>query len=197
MYELPDMANSYLLSAKSLLTHMPEDYEFTDTPLSCLIMSVSALEAFINQVSYFFYDARKSHPRFEVDLPVEFNLSTMDFQRNLELTMKWQLLGKVICKTNWKPTENLWSEFRNLIYIRNEFIHFKLADYERVIPPSKPHPIFKKIPKSVKIREVQHAWPTKLLTPSFANWCVTTAESMIHYFKNQFIIEEAINEKKA
>jgi tetratricopeptide (TPR) repeat protein len=193
MYELPDMANSYLLSAKSMLNNLPEDYAFTDIPLSCLIMSVSALEAFINQVSYFFYDARKSHPRFEINLPDEFNVSVIDFQRNLELTLKWQLLGKVICKTNWKPAEILWSEFRNLIYIRNEFIHFKLVDYERVIPPPKPHPIFKKIPKNVKLREVQHAWPTKILTPSFAEWCVKTTESMIQYFKDQYIKEEAIN----
>jgi tetratricopeptide (TPR) repeat protein len=190
LYELPDMANTYLLSAKGILNQIPEDYGFTDTPLSCLIMAVSALEAFINQVSYFLYETRKSHQRFNVGLSPEFNLSVVDFQRNLELTMKWELLGTAICKANWQPSRALWNDFRNLVYIRNEFIHFKLEDYERVIPAPKPHPIFKKVPKTVKLREVYHSWPTKLLTPSFADWCVTTAEAMIRYFKNQYIAQE-------
>lgn len=185
--ELPDMANIYLLSAKEILNGISSNNDSIHNPLSCLILSVSALEAYINQVAYFLDDI-KNFPESNLHtIPEEFNTGVIDFQRNTELTLKWSILGKCICEEMWSPKQSLWYDFKVLISIRNEFIHFKLSEYEQVIPtPKKQHPILKKLPKYVEIREVHHSWPMRVLTPSLAKWSVETSEKMIKYFKNQY-----------
>lgn len=185
--ELPDMANIYLLSAKDILKDIEKDENSIHKPLSCLILSVCALEAYINQVAYFLDDVRKYPESIFHNIPEEFNNGVADFQRNTELTLKWSLLGENICEEMWTPSQTDWNNFKLLISIRNEFIHFKLSDYEQVIPvPKELHSILRKMPKSVEIRNVFHAWPMRILTPSFAKWSVETADGMIKYFKKQY-----------
>ncbi len=185
--ELPDMANMYLISAKNILEKINENDDNFHNPLSCLILSVSALEAYINQVAYFLDDV-KNHPESNLhNIPNEFNNGVLDFQRNTELTLKWSILGKCICEEKWTPTSDIWNNFKSLISIRNEFIHFKSSEYEQVIPsPKTIHPILKKLPKAVETRKVFHSWPMRVLTPSLAQWSVNTAEEMIGYFKEQY-----------
>lgn len=187
MYELPDMANQYMIAAKSLLKDIENDPDEKNSPLTCLIMSVCALEAFINQVAYFFYEEKNNNDHFRYLHSGDFDGNAHDFQKNKELTNKWRLLGNALCEKNWNPSNELWTYFKNIIFIRNEFIHFKLSEYERVIPvPKQPHAIFNKLPPFIKPREVYHSWPTRILTPDFAKWSVDTAEAMIHYFKQQY-----------
>ncbi len=185
--ELPDMANIYLLSAKEILEGIKSDKDSIHNPLSCLLLSVSALEAYINQVAYFLDDV-KNYPESNLhSFPEEFGEGVFEFQRNTELTNKWQILGKCICEEMWSPTQKLWDDFKSLISIRNEFVHFKLYEYEQVIPaPKTTHPILKKLPREVEIREVFHSWPIRVLTPSLAEWSVNTADKMIKYFKKQY-----------
>jgi tetratricopeptide (TPR) repeat protein len=185
--ELPDMANMYLLSAKNILEKINENDDNFHNPLSCLILSVSALEAYINQVAYFLDDI-KNFPESNLhNIPDEFNSGVLDFQRNTELTLKWSILGTCICEEKWTPNPDIWNNFKSLISIRNEFIHFKSSEYEQVIPsPKTIHPILKKLPKSVETRKVFHSWPMRVLTPSLAQWSVNTAEEMIGYFKEQY-----------
>lgn len=185
--ELPDMANIYLLSAKEILDGIKADSNSIHSPLSCLILSVSALEAYINQVAYFLDDI-KNYPESNLhNIPEEFNNDVFEFQRNTELTNKWSILGNCICEEMWAPKQKLWDNFKTLIAIRNEFVHFKLSEYEQVIPvPKETHPIIKKLPKEVKTRKVFHSWPMRVLTPSLADWSVKTAEEMISYFKKQY-----------
>lgn len=79
------------------------------------------------------------------------------------------------------------NDFRSIIYIRNELIHFKASDYEQVVPPPKfPNDIMRRVPESVEIRDVLRSWPFRILTPSFASWCVNVAQSMIDYFKQSY-----------
>ncbi|MNE07856.1 hypothetical protein D3C80_1004930 [compost metagenome] len=185
--ELPDMANIYLLSAKEILEAAKLNEDSIHNPLSCLILSVSALEAYINQVAYFL-DNIKNYPESVLhNFPEEFDSGVVEFQRNTELTNKWSILGICICEEMWTPKQKLWDNFKSLISIRNEFIHFKLSEYEQVIPvPKTTHPILKKLPKEVETRDVYHSWPIRILTPSLAEWAVTTAEDMITYFKLQY-----------
>ncbi|MBL7068030.1 MAG: hypothetical protein ISS29_09310 [Candidatus Marinimicrobia bacterium] len=185
--ELPDMANIYLLSAKEILEGIKLDNDSIHNPLSCLILAVSALEAYINQVAYFLDDI-KNYPESNLhNIPEEFNTGVLDFQRNTELTNKWSILGKCICEEKWSPNQKLWDNFKSLISIRNEFIHFKLSEYEQIIPvPKTIHPILKKLPKEVETRKVFHSWPMRILTPSLAEWAVNTAEETIIYFKKQY-----------
>lgn len=187
MRELPDMANHHLISAEILAGEAHSEPDSITKPLSCLILCVCALEAFINQVAYFLNEI-KSFPESKLyEIPQELSEDAMAFQRHTELTVKWNILGDALCGEFWPPPTDLWNDFRNLIYVRNELIHFKVGDYEQVVPPpKKPHMIMQKIPSSVETRAIPHAWPSRLLTPSFAKWCIDITESMIHFFKNGY-----------
>ncbi|WP_303917916.1 hypothetical protein [Draconibacterium sediminis] len=185
--ELPDMANIYLISAKSFIEELEEDEDAIHKPLSCLILAVSSLEAYINQVAFFLDDVQKFPEAILHNVPPEFANGVIDFQRNTELTLKWSILGRTICEEMWTPSDKLWNDFKTLISIRNEFIHFKLSEYEKVIPvPNEPHSILKKLPKEVVTRKIFHSWPMRILTPSFAKWSVSVADDMINYFKKQY-----------
>lgn len=187
LYELPDMSNIYMMSAKNILKNIKSDTESIYDPFSCLILSVSALEAYVNQVAYFLNDIKNSPESHLHNLPDEFENGVYEFQRNTELTLKWTILGKCVCEELWSPNQDIWNNFKNLIAIRNEFIHFKLSEYEQVIPvPKEINKIIKKLPSSVETRNVFHSWPIRILTPSFANWSVETSEEIIKYFKQQY-----------
>lgn len=186
--ELADMANLHLISAKVLAEEAKSEPDSVTKPLSCVILCTCALEAFINQITYFLHEFQ-SRPEYKhCYLPPEIKEDVMNFQRYTELTNKWDIIGKTLCSDYWKPSDSLWTDFRNLINIRNELIHFKIADFERIIPPPQQnsHDILKRVPEYVEIRDIPHSWPPRLLTPSFSNWCINVAESMIDYFKQTY-----------
>lgn len=187
MFELPDMANHHLIAASNLAKESTKEPNSVTQPLACVILSACALEAFINQVSFFLNQVLSFHEGKLHQVPPELSANVMEFQRSTKLEDKWEILGKSLCGDNWPPQGDLWNDFKSLIYIRNELVHFKVADYEQVVPlPKKPHEIMKKIPSIVETRKVPHAWPTRLLTPSFATWCVGVAEGMIDHFKQGY-----------
>lgn len=187
MHELPDMANHHLIAASNLAKGSVNEPDSVTQPLACVILSACALEAFINQVSFFLNEVLNFHEGKLHQVPPELSANVMDFQRNTRLEDKWDIVGKALCGDNWPPQSNLWTDFKNLIYIRNELVHFKVADYEQVVPlPQKPHEIMKRIPPTVETRKIPHGWPARLLTPSFATWSVGVAESMIDHFKQGY-----------
>lgn len=190
MHELPDMANHHLIAARTLAKEVNEveDNVFNiHKPLACLLLSACALEAFINQVSYFLNEVQQFPEKTLHEIPPELKKDAWEFQRTTELTYKWDILGQALCKQGWPPPAKLWNEFKSLIHIRNELVHFKISQYEQVVPPQKKHAIVDKVPKEVKTRKIPHAWPIRLLTPSFANWAVNTAEAIIEFFKNTYM----------
>ncbi len=187
MSELPDMANHYLIAIRALADEASAEPDSTIKPLSCIILSVCALEAFINQVAFFLNEIKDFYESKLHAIPSELSEDVLKFQRHTELTVKWDILGKALCTDYWPPIQSLMNDFRNIIYIRNELIHFKAADYEQIVPPPKiPNDIMQRVPKTVEIRNIQRAWPIRLLTPSFANWCANVAQSMIDYFKQSY-----------
>ncbi|MFZ3382719.1 MAG: hypothetical protein WA144_02220 [Candidatus Methanoperedens sp.] len=120
-------------------------------------------------------------------IPPEIKGDVLKFQQYTELTNKWEILGKALCGNYWKPSDSLLTDFRNLIYIRNKLVHFKAVEYEQIIPSVKsPHDIIKRMPKNVEIRNILRGWPFRLLTPSFADWCINNTESMIDYSKQSY-----------
>jgi len=196
MMELPDMANIHLNSARILAQESKEE-DFITKPLSCIILSACALEAFINQVAFFLNEIKNFHESKFHTIPVEISDDVFKFQRHTELTEKWNILGKVLCGESWPPPQDLWSDFTKMVGIRNELVHFKVADYEQVVPPpKKPHPIITGLPDSIEIKSAPHSWPIRLLTPSFATWCVKTAESLIIYFKQSYRKSRGFNNTK-
>ena len=187
MHELPDMANHHLISARALAREAMEDESSPSKPLACAILSACALEAFINQVAYFVSNANSKHEGKLHTIPTELLADVMEYQRTTRLEDKWDILGKALCGASWPPPQTLKKEFTDLVYIRNELVHFKVADYEQVVPsPQSPHPIMKRIPPSVTSRSIPHAWPARVLTPSFAEWCVTVADRMMAHFREGY-----------
>ncbi|MGB5745951.1 MAG: hypothetical protein WBM69_03150, partial [Desulfobacterales bacterium] len=146
MQELSDMANHHLLSSEILANESESEPDSMSKPLSCVILSVCALEAFINQVAFFLHEIKDFYESKFHYVPVEVSEDVMKFQRHTELTLKWDILGKALCGDFWIPPASLWSDFRNLVYIRNELVHFKAADYEQVVPiPKTPHEIIRRV----------------------------------------------------
>ena len=119
-----------------------------------------------------------------------------NFQRSTELTLKWEILGKALCNGIWSPPVELWNDVKFLITVRNELVHFKISGYEQVVPIQDKHSILCKAPKTIKIRKIPHAWPSRLLTPSFAKWAVETSENLIGYFKDKYMETRIENSKK-
>lgn len=190
MHELPDMANHHLIAARLLAkeANSIEDSNFNiQKPLSCLLLSVCAIEAFINQVAYFLHDVQNCHERKLHVIPEELEVDPFTFQRSTELTLKWEILGKALCSRKWSPPADLWNDVKYMIMIRNELVHFKVSSYEQVVPIQEKHPILSKAPKNITIRKIPHAWPSRLLTPSFASWAVDTSEKLISYFKQKYM----------
>jgi tetratricopeptide (TPR) repeat protein len=184
--ELPDMANAHLTSARAAADESAQETDSINKPLACIILSACALEAFINQVAYFLHEIQQLVDSAPHHIPDELKGDPLQFQRHTELTQKWSILGRTLCEGDW-VSGSAWEDFRNLIHIRNELVHFKAEEYEQITPPSKtPHKILRRVPATVALRDAPRSWPFRLLTPSFARWCVSTTELMIQEFKKSY-----------
>ncbi len=187
MRELPDMAGLHLASARELAEEAKDLPDSVTKPLSCILLSVCAAEAFINQVAFFLHEIQTFPENHLHQVPPELSPDAITFQRSMELTQKWEILGMALCGSYWPPKSNLWTQFRNIIYLRNELVHFKVADYEQVVPsPKETHEILKRIPLKVKTRQIPHAWPMRVLTPDVAHWCITIVEQMISLLRDGY-----------
>ena len=198
MKELVDMANLYLVSAEKLAKEAKEAGNYAEKPLACIMLSCCALEAFINQAIYFISVS-------EIVIPEKLQGIKDDsfgFQRNTELTLKWNIIGEILCESEWKPCAKLWNNFINLILIRNELVHFKVSEFEQVVPrPEQVAEALKRIPKDVELNDIPHSWPLRILNPSFAEWSVKTAKEMINYIKGAYQknlskVEYKVNDKR-
>ena len=198
MKELVDMANLYLVSAEKLAKEAKEAGNYAEKPLACIMLSCCALEAFINQAIYFISVS-------EIVIPEKLQGIKDDsfgFQRNTELTLKWNIIGEILCESEWKPCAKLWNNFINLIFIRNELVHFKVSEFEQVVPrPEQVAEALKRIPKDVELNDIPHSWPLRILNPSFAEWSVKTAKEMINYIKEAYQknlskVEYKVNDKR-
>ena len=130
MKELVDMANLYLVSAEKLAKEAKEVGNYAEKPLACIMLSCCALEAFINQAIYFISVSEIVIPEKHQGIKDD----SFGFQRNTELTLKWNIIGEILCESEWKPCAKLWNNFINLIFIRNELVHFKVSEFEQVVP---------------------------------------------------------------
>jgi tetratricopeptide (TPR) repeat protein len=183
--ELPDMANIHLFAAKDMAEAAKGYPDSINYPLSAVILSVCYLEAFINQLSFFIHENRNHPELIGLALPQELcDKGIQLFQRTTQLEAKWLMITGCLLGEKWLSSQSVWNEVKNLIYIRNELVHFKTDGYEQVVPPpSKRNKIYEKIPIHVDAREVPHSWPMKLLTPSLAMWAVEISETITEALK--------------
>jgi len=188
MKELPDMANTHLLTAKVMAETSKKNPEGINYPLAAIILSVCYLEAFINQLSFFIHN-NHTHPEVcKLVLPQGLiDKGVHLFQRTTQLETKWYMISECLFGKDWLESQTIWQEIKDLIYIRNELVHFKTNGYEQVVPPpTKKEIIYGKVPNDVSIREVPHSWPMKLLTPSLAEWAVKITEDIIESLKKTY-----------
>ena len=186
-HEIPDMTNIHLMSAKNLCESASENQ--LPNVLSAIILSVCSLEAFLNQISFFLYSYKEHHP----DIMVPELLSEKgptEYQRKTSMESKLYELSKCLIKDDWLEKADSWHELRDLIYIRNELVHFKASGYEQVIPPPpKKHKVYDKIPKHIEIKNEPHSWPFRVLSKPLAEWGVLTVESFILEFKSAYAMK--------
>ncbi|MBZ9688270.1 SEC-C domain-containing protein [Clostridium estertheticum] len=198
VYELPDMASIHLLSAKSLIANSPIDdlMKETSVALSTLMLSVSALEAFLNQLIYFLTTIPVTElPKFVREkIPEELIKDHCAYQRNERFTDKINVIADIFCNGNWSPKiGTLYNDLFKLISIRNELVHFKSVEYIKIIPPQNNSGILKNLSSEVVLREISNSWPLKLLNDTFARWSIKTIEQTINYIKTSY--ENCINKE--
>ena len=190
VFELPDVANIQLRSARLSLAASTADPESVEHPLAAVILAVCATEAFINQVAFFIGEVSKTDKLILGPLPPLLPGDPLKFQRETELTLKWELLGQNLCGSHWPPSGTLLSDFKMLVQLRNEFVHFKLTAYERIIPPAKDIPlVIRSLPKQIEFRTTQHSWPFRVLTASTAEWAINVASELIDGFRKGYLAQ--------
>lgn len=179
-FELPDVSNLHLQSAQLLLSGIAQENEI-GTTLSVVFLSVAGLEAFINQVVFFVTAPEGIHPaRGTIG-------DAHEYQRKTELTQKWAQMSLELAKVDRLGNPKLWNDFVNLVWIRNELVHFKSTEYEQIIPmPKKPHSALARIPAGIESFDAPHSWPFRVLNRAFAQHAHDTATMMIAEFKRRY-----------
>jgi tetratricopeptide (TPR) repeat protein len=183
--ELPDVSNYHLNAARNL-AHQATGTSRFDEPLAVCLLSVCAAEAFANTLCYFVSDTARAsgaHPASLLGKAATIVGDPLAYQRGTELTAKWAALGEALAGKEW-TSQATWRAFKILVATRNELVHFKAVDFEQVSPaPKHLHEILRRLPPEIELRDVPHSWPARLLTASFARWCVATVERLIDDLK--------------
>lgn len=192
VYELPDMSSIHLVSAKSILENSTSDdlIKETSIALSVVMLSVSALEAFINQLIYFLKSLSTNDlPEFiRIKIPNELMEDHLSYQRNERFIDKINTIADIFCNGKWSDgAGKLKEDLLKLISIRNELVHFKSVEYSKIIPPQKECKILKNLSNEVELRDVSNSWPFRILNESFAKWSIKTIEETIDYIKTLYI----------
>lgn len=183
--ELPDVANYHLKAARNLATTATLTSRF-DEPLAACVLSVCGAEAFINTLCFFIGDTARAtgaHPTSVLGKAAALIGEPLAYQRGTELTLKWAAVAEALAGADWiEPSA--WRAFTILVSTRNELVHFKAADFEQVSPaPKHAHEILRRLPPDIQLRAVPHSWPARLLTASFAQWCIRTVDCLISSLK--------------
>lgn len=197
VYELPDMASVHLVSAKSILENTISDdlIKETSIALSTVMLSVSALEAFINQLIYFIKSLSVNElPKFiRIKIPNKLKEDYISYQRNERFIDKVNTIADIFCNGKWSDgAGKLKEDLLKLISIRNELVHFKSVEYLKIIPPQEDCKILKNLSDEVELRDISNSWPFRILNKSFATWSIKTVEETIDYIKTLYI--DNINE---
>lgn len=183
IFELPDMANMHLSAAEAFAAQAKDEIYALQEPIACVMLGVSALEAFINSTVYF---AKEAADTRALVLPPALLSDPFDYQRHTELTQKWNDLGTAIC-VSWPPPGLVWTNFITLVQLRNELVHYKSEGFERVAPrDTLPPKQLRNLPPEIELRDVPHSWPVRLLTPSLARWSVQVAKDLISHFRKNY-----------
>jgi tetratricopeptide (TPR) repeat protein len=185
--ELADAANIHLSAARALASEGHQEPDGLSKPVGTLILSACALEAFANQVAFFFAQAKAAGASDLPELTAEVEGDIAEFQRRTSLVDKWSILASSMCSAAWPPPGALWDEFLRLVEFRNELVHFKSAEYEQIVPPpTQAHRMVQRLPPSVSPRPIVAGWPSRVLTPELGDWAVGVADRMIRHFRSAY-----------
>lgn len=185
--ELPDMGSIHLASAQGLASPKGDAGQLSRA-LGAIILSVCFLEAFINQVAFFLYETQTHPSKKDFKIPEELKKDgPLLYQRGTNLETKWEALSEALIGQDWLSNMQPWVDAKNLIYLRNELVHFKSEGYEEIIPPPKLRPkIYSKVPSTAIDEEILHGWPIRIINTKTAAWAIETAKSLVNAFINDF-----------
>lgn len=190
VYELPDMTSIHLNSAKVQLENYREGDLINEvsSALSIVMLSLSALEAFLNQLVFFLahLPANNEFESAGFKISEQIKKECMAYQRNVGFSQKINEIANIYTFGKWNQTDYVgYDELMKFIRIRNELVHFKSAEYIQIIPPNKIE-ILEGLPNSIELRDVSNAWPFQLLNYSFAKWGIEVVENSINYIKERY-----------
>lgn len=190
LYELPDMSSIHLVSAKEQLANYKKGELLNEVSvaLAAVMLSISALEAFLNQLAFFLGDLPDDNI-FEKNgfkIPEEIKNNCGSYQRNKGFSDKLNEVVNIYTFGKWnRDAYKRYDDLFKFIKIRNELVHFKSVTFYRIIPAEN-NDILNSLPKEIELRDVMNAWPLKLLTDSFAGWGIRVVEETIDYIKETF-----------
>lgn len=190
LYELPDMSSIHLVSAKKQLENYKtgELLDEVSVALSAVMLSISALEAFLNQLVFFLKDLPDANvfEKSGFKIPEEIKNDCGSYQRNKGFSDKLNEVLNIYTLGKWnRAAFKRYDDLFKFIKIRNELVHFKSVEFYLIIPAEK-NDILDGLPKEIELRDVMNAWPLKLLTDSFAGWGIRLVEETIDYIKETF-----------
>lgn len=143
-----------------------EDNNYSPNVIDVYILSVSTLEAFINEVCF-------GGPEIRI---INGTPAPRELIEDLEIRKKYYLLPLLLWGKTYKRGTQPYQDFEMLVRIRNDLIHYKMRSYHRGNEPKyfrilsergallvSPHP------------DADFAWIMKILTSKGALWAYNTA----------------------
>jgi hypothetical protein len=136
--------------------------------VEAVVLSVAALEAGINEITFVHAN----------------ELATEEFLE-MNLQTKWLWLPRVLTGNTFSKSVRPWQDFETLIQLRNEVVHCKVALNKagRPVPSSAP-----KCVRNLEARKLtlpkDRAWMSAVFTNATADWAVDTVADMFTAIAN-------------
>lgn len=150
-----------------------KDNNYSESAIDVFILSVSALEAFINEVAF---------------TPMSGVIGRLgiagDMVEDLELARKYYLVPLLAWHHTYDRGRQPYQDFKMLVAVRNDLVHFKMKFYGHGEEPGYAKTLSQRgllLPKPAS-PHMGFLWPAELLTSKAALWAHNTACRMVRTF---------------
>ena len=151
-----------------------EDNNYSENAIDVFILSVTALEAFINEAA--FSPMARSTSRLAM---------VGDMLEDLDIRRKYVLVPQLAWGQTYDPGVQPYQDFEMLVRLRNDLVHYKMKFYSHGQEPGYAKTLSQRglllLPKPPDL-QARFPWPTELLTSKAALWAHNTACRMVRSF---------------
>jgi len=162
-----------------------QDNYFSPLFLDAYIMSVTALEAFINERIATYLQTVSSRIAMKCAESTEKNSKAiLEILLEQELVMKYRMIPIILWQKYFDESRSPFQEFKALVHIRNDIIHYKMPFYDK--QNEKPKWARKLEEKHIllpqPIQPDRRVWIDEICTLKGAKWSYNTSCRMIKKF---------------